>query len=204
MHLWQRQEGTQIRALSVALRPSVARRGSVGPGMARRGSAGQRQGLFTAFLSDTGGVVMGLHPFDFDKLKKGMWIETEELELAATCKRSDQSFQLRVLGLKDAIESRTGILSRVEGQRLRLMTDSEALVWTIRQAGDAGRKLERNAARLSENIDAARLTDGEQAVHEHAQRVISAMAQSQRTERLKNQKLFALASSHPPVEDEDP
>lgn len=146
---------------------------------------------------------MTLHPFDFDKLEKGTWIETEELELAATCKRSDHAFSLRVLGLKDAIESRTGILSRIEGQRLRLMTDSEALVWTIKQAGDASRKLERNAARLSENIDVFGLPAGEQVVHEHAQRVISAMAASQRAERLKNQKLFALASAASLPSDEE-
>lgn len=139
-----------------------------------------------------------VHPFDFDKLQKGSWIETEELEEAARCLRSDQAFSLRVLGLKEAIEARAGIISRIEGQRLRLMTDGEAMIWTIRQAGDASRKLERNASRLSDGIDSSRLTASEQVVHEHAQRVVSAMAASQREERRRNEKLFSLASASLP------
>jgi hypothetical protein len=139
-----------------------------------------------------GDTTTALHPFDFERLQKGTWIETIELEAAATCKVTDPSFQLRVLSLRDAIERRTGILSRIEGQRLRLMTDGEALVWTIAQAGDASRKLDRNAERVRSNINHAALTATEQTVHEHATRVLSAMAQAQRQERAKAAQLFAL------------
>lgn len=135
-----------------------------------------------------------IHPFDFEKLRKGTWIDADELEEATTCKRTDPvEFRMRVLALRGLIEQRTGIIVRCEGDRLRLMTDSEALKWSIGQADEAGRRLERNARRLSESIDRGQLTDTEQVVHEHAVRVVSAMAESTRMERQRNSRLFALA-----------
>lgn len=132
-----------------------------------------------------------LHPFDFGALAKGTWIETVDLEEAAGVLATHPSFQLRVLGLRELIETRTGILSRADGLRLRLMTDSEAVQWSIRQAADASRKLDRTARRLQENIDRSQLIDSEKIVHEHATRVISLTADAQRAERQKAARLFA-------------
>ena len=132
------------------------------------------------------------HPLDFEALAKGTWIEVRELELALSCKRDDISFGQRLLGLRSMIEARTGILSRAEGQRLRLMTDSEALVWVVKQAGVAAHRIELAAVRMRNNVDAAQLSAPEQAVHEHAARVLTEMSISQREHVRKNAKLFAL------------
>lgn len=154
-------------------------------------------------VSETQTQVAKPHPFDFDKLEKGMWIEAGELEEAARCKRTDPAFKLRVMGFRTAIEAKTSILSRVEGDRLRLMTDSEANVWTIGEAARGSRMLERNALRLVENIDTSKLSPAEQVVHEHASRTISAMAQAQRVEREKNKKLFSFVRGALPVGDDE-
>jgi hypothetical protein len=169
-------------------------------GEPRHGKAGQglAWAVFHTAFSE-GIVITKLHPFDFEALRKGTWIETSELEEATSAQRDDVRFALLVLGVRDQIEKQTGILSRVEGQRLRLMTDGEAMVWTIKQAAEASRKLERSAVRMTENIDTALLTSTEQVVQEHAQRVITAMALAQRSERQKGARLFALTSAEPRV-----
>jgi hypothetical protein len=143
------------------------------------------------------------HPIDFETLHKDSWIETEELEDATLCKREDIQFQQRVLGLKTQIELRTGILSRIEGQRLRLMTDDEAVIWVVKQAGDANRKLQRASVRIKENINCELLSATGQAIHEHAGRVISEMAIAQAATMKKNSKLFALMSNNKTAELEE-
>jgi hypothetical protein len=134
-----------------------------------------------------------LHPFDYAQLGKGTWIETSELELASGRKCTHPMFGRAVLRLREMIETNTGILSRIAGERLRLMTDAEAVEWLIRETGRASNRLERNAYRLQHNIDRARLSPDEQTQHEHAVKVISMMAESQRAARLSHERLFSLA-----------
>lgn len=131
-----------------------------------------------------------VHPVDYKKLYKGMWLETSDLESATFRKRTDPNFSFGVLKLSSLIEFNTGILSRYEQQRLRLMTDAEAVAWNIRQAVEASRKLERTAERLAEQIDRRNLSHTERAIHDHAQRVIGQMADAQRKAREKNARLF--------------
>jgi hypothetical protein len=131
------------------------------------------------------------HPFDFDLLSKGTWIEASQLEAAAGVPPEHPFFALKVLRLRELIEEKTGILSCNDSGRLRLMTDAEALDWNIHQAADASRKLERTALRLRQNVDHTKLDSGQQRVHEHATRVVSAMAEAQKRERLKAARLFS-------------
>ena len=133
-----------------------------------------------------------LHPFDFDKLHKGTWIEIDELEAAACCKANSPDFQLRVLALRGEIELRTGILSRFERWRLRLMTDSEATVWATGQAHHANRQLQRTAHRLTHNVDRSQLSTSERVKHDHVQRVVSAMAAASAREARRAAMFFAL------------
>lgn len=133
-----------------------------------------------------------LHPFDFDKLSKGTWIETDELEAATGCRRDHKDFNLKVLSLKALVEQETKIVSRIEGDRLRLMTDSEALFWSIKQFGKSSKGCERNASRLANNISPAALSGTERVVHEHAHRVMSSVVAAARAEIKKDAKLFAL------------
>jgi hypothetical protein len=136
------------------------------------------------------------HPLDFEKLAKDTWLETKELEEATLASRHDAFFPLKVQGLIAKIERKTGILGRAEGNstnmKVRLMTDSEALEYNIREAGRASRKLERCADRLIDNIDRTRLSDIEQQIHDHARRMIGAMADAQKREKRQHAELFQL------------
>jgi hypothetical protein len=131
-------------------------------------------------------------PLDYTRLRKGTWIEADELERATRppTKRTDVMYLRRVLDLRDKIERKTGILSRIDGLRLRLMTDSEALPWNIRQAKLASERLELAAVRQHCRIDRNGLTEPEQRMHEHASRVIIAMADAQYREKKKAARLF--------------
>jgi hypothetical protein len=133
-----------------------------------------------------------LHPLDFGKLRKDTWLEPDEIERAVLMRRDDRNFGLGVLRLREAIETQTGILTREDGERLRLMTDDEATVWSAREAARAGRRLERNAYRLTHVIDQSQLTARGLVLHDHAARVVTAMADAQRKERQKGATLFAL------------
>ncbi len=179
------------------------RRGWVWPGAARQRRGRGRIHGTTKGHDTMSTTATALHPFDFAKLSKGTWIETDELERAAMRKRTHPVFGRAVLRVREQIESITGILSRVEGERLRLMTDGEAVVWLIRESGRASVRLERNAHRLRHNVDRARLTAAEQVTHEHATRVISMMAEAQRAERQRSDKLFSLACTRLPRDDDD-
>lgn len=136
------------------------------------------------------------HPLDWEALQKGTWLETEEIEKATLCRRSDPFFSLRAQNLGDRIERKTGILCRTEGPvqavRIRLMTDSEALEYQIREAGRASRKLERVADRLADNIDRTKLSELEQQIHDHARRMVGAMADAQKREKRAHHEMFLL------------
>ncbi len=136
------------------------------------------------------------HPFEWEKLQKGTWIETAELERATLRSRSDPFFSIGCQSLIAQIERKTGILARAQGAsanlRVRLMTDGEALEYTVREAGRASRKLERCADRLADNIDRTQLDEVDRQIHEHARRVVGAMADAQKREKRQAHDLFRL------------
>lgn len=116
-----------------------------------------------------------IHPIDFDKLSKGMWVETSELERIVGCGPDDRRWRLRVLAFRQEITDRTGILVRMDHDRLRLMTDSEAYAWNL----DLAMKREAGLHRCAQNtalIDRSQLSPAELAEADHAQRKIAAMA----------------------------
>lgn len=133
---------------------------------------------------------------NYDALEKGTWLETDELEKALLVRRTDKFFSLRVMNLLDKIERKTGILGRAEGaadaQRARLMTDAEALEYKIREAGRVSRKLERIADQLADNIDRTKLDEMESVIHDHARRMIGAMADAQKREKRNHAEMFRL------------
>lgn len=142
-------------------------------------------------------------PIDYDKLAKGTWIETAQLEAATLSKCTDPSYLVRVLGIRDKVEKKAGILARVDGLRLRLMTDSEALAYSIRAAKLASDKLERAAVHLHYRIDRRNLTEAEQKVHEHAERIVVAMADAQHAEKKKAARLFEFVPARAELEPGD-
>ncbi len=148
------------------------------------------------------------HPFDWETLQKGTWIETAELERATLRSRSDPYFAIGCQSLIAMIERKTGSLGRANGapanMRGRRMTDGEALEYTVREAGRASRKLERCADRLADNIDRTQLSEIDAQIHEHARRVVGAMADAQKREKRQAHDLFRLmAKKHGELTDGD-
>jgi len=72
------------------------------------------------------------YPLDFAALKKDSWIEPQELMTILGCQPGSQKWDLGVLKLRGLIEDNSGILVRMSGFRMRLMTDHEADEWTHR------------------------------------------------------------------------
>lgn len=132
---------------------------------------------------------------EFEKLEKGTYIETEMLEDAFGLERDKNDYLANMLSLAGTIERKRGILCRIEGRRLRLMTDAEAVVWNVKQAEKASRMLDRSAERLRTRIDTKNLSDVQKVAHEHATRVVTAMAEAQRREREKASRLMLALSA---------
>lgn len=144
------------------------------------------------------------HDMDFERLHKGTWLETDDICAATKKSKHDPFFSLHCQGLIDKIERKTGILGRTEGPigqiRIRLMSDAEALEYKVREAGRASKKLEKIADQIADNIDRTRLTELEQQIHDHARRMIGAMADAQKREKRNHAEMFQLmASRHIPI-----
>lgn len=120
----------------------------------------------------------------FESLRKGQVIAPERIEKAYGVQRANhQAYQFATLNLCGAIESETGMLARVDGETVRVMTDDEAEDHTFRGIINSTKRIARNERRRRENIDTTQLTDV--AKYETRQRVASALAQSQRRELQK-------------------
>lgn len=122
--------------------------------------------------------------FDFDALQKDAWIEAEEMERILGCKRTEKNFLLRVLALRAEIEKKTGILSRIQNDKLRLMTDSEAVQWIAKQTVVAIDSLG-TCSRRAAAVDKAALNDGERRAAEYLCLATSHIAQAARKEAAK-------------------
>lgn len=130
-------------------------------------------------------------PLDFPALQKGSWIGTEELERATRKKRDDHNFRLHVLRISKLITDHTGILVRCEGDRLRLMTDSEAYQWNVTQALRSEERLT-TCAKRTLMVDRTQLTEADQAAHDSSSRAIQAIAASARKERRRGAEFLQL------------
>ncbi len=131
---------------------------------------------------------------DFERLDKGMTLEAPLLQRALETTTDRKEYFHLLLGLGAQIEKMRGILCRIDGTALRLMTDAEAVVWNVKQAEAASRKLDLAAERLRTRIDRTQLSETQAMVHEHATRVVTAMAEAQRREREKAGRLMSVLS----------
>jgi hypothetical protein len=116
-----------------------------------------------------------IHPVDFDALERGTWIEVSTIEKAYRVRRGTDEYQRAVLQLRDLIERNTGILSREDKHRIRLMTDSEALRWNWDQHRCAARKM-RRAARRTVLVRHDKLSEPDRRLAEFQETVITAQA----------------------------
>lgn len=124
---------------------------------------------------------------DFDSLRKGTWIEAQEIERHTGVLRTDKHYSLHVMQLKDEIESHCEIIGRQEGDRLWLMDDPEASLWLARQCNRGGRIVMR-AGERTKLIDHSRMSKQQREQADHAERYALAMAHAVRDEKRKHRK----------------
>jgi hypothetical protein len=130
-------------------------------------------------------------PLNYLELRKDSWLDAPTLEKAIGVSRRDPMYRIRVLELRDEIRRHTGILSRIEDDRLRLMTDAEAYRWNAKLADARVAGLVRCASNTA-LIDRSQLTDAECVEAEHAARKISLMASAARREQRQAERFADL------------
>jgi len=117
------------------------------------------------------------HPLDFESLRKGTWLEADEIERGYARKRDDRQWRLSLLAASEDIFNECRIICRQEGDRLRLMDDLEADVWLQKQTEHGVSRL-RRAARLTGSIDRSGFDAVQLRMSEQRQRLIFAVATS--------------------------
>lgn len=135
------------------------------------------------------------HPFDFASLSKGTWIETDELERAAGCKRHHPRWGLKLMQLCTQITGETGILCRRDHDRLRLMDDAEADDYTMRRTAAAVDSLRRQRVRRM-LIDATGFDTDSMRRFEARSRIVDATAEAA-SHALRRSKRTFLPSGEP-------
>ena len=127
-------------------------------------------------------------PLDYDALKKGDEISTEQIEEFGRCNREDEKhFRLAALVLKDRITKNCrerGKLFTVvilKG-RIRILTDEEAAIYNPRQFRHGFRRQLRALRRLTE-VNPEGLSQQQQKDHERNLLVCGKMVQAARSAR---------------------
>lgn len=120
------------------------------------------------------------YPLDFDALQKGEWLETAELEEALGVTMADGAkWNFALMGLRSQIERESGIVCRIDHDRIRLMTDTEADEYLYRQGERSVSKLVR-VTRSRALIDRGSMTDQEKRVAASRDTVMMATATAAR------------------------
>jgi len=136
------------------------------------------------------------YPLDFDTLKRGMWIEAEELEEAIGCGLNHPNVNLRILALCQRIKLETGILCRQEKMRLRLMTHGEADVWTYNQVRAGVAATVRNA-KARQMVDHNDFEPHQRQAAESRDRIAAAVATAARSTLRQQERMEKLTHRGP-------
>lgn len=127
-------------------------------------------------------------PLDFDSLKKGDEISTEQIEEFGRCNvRDEKRFRLAALQLKNRIvrecrERGKFLTVAVIKCRIRLLTDEEAAIYNPRQFKQGFRRQLRALRRLTE-VNATNLSEQQHRDHERNLLVMGKMVQAARSAR---------------------
>ena len=142
-----------------------------------------------------------IYPIDFATLEKGGWVEARQIENYSGkdgepvfVSRDDRRYSFRLLQVKARIEKETGIRCRADGDRLRLMTDSEALCYAREERGRHVRGIATQARWLQE-LDTRALNDTERKIADHEQRHTANIAVIARSEERKATRITRLIES---------
>ena len=134
-------------------------------------------------------VKYGQH--DLSHFKKGTCVTAEELESLVGVSVDNPQFRIKVLALRSYVERTLGILSRMDGLQLRLLTDSEAVLWNVKRATHHMDGVERAAVRTG-LIDPTNLTEQQERVANVAGNAICSVAGVLRQERDKHARTLEI------------
>ena len=142
------------------------------------------------------------YPLDFDALRKDSWLDTHELIHALNVTPADGSkWNFALVGLAEQITRESGILCRIDHDRIRLMSDAEADDYTFRRLEHHTRGLGTTARRRT-LIDRHMLDGAQRQIAESRDRVVFSVALAARTELRKQRKLEGLV--HQPTRELEP
>lgn len=125
------------------------------------------------------------------KYVKGMYIEKHDLELMLGVKATSPRYLLRVLELRGAFEQQLGILCRMDGERLRLMTDDEAVRWNLANGQGAVLAL-RRASRRTKLIDHNNLTKDQSQEADVVARALESTVRAVNNELRQNARILSI------------
>ncbi len=140
-----------------------------------------------------------IHPIDFDSLAKDSVLDQSRIESIYNVRKvhAPEAFRLCQLRLREDIErNRSDLLCRIQGDGIRIMTDTEANEHTWTEYGRGVRKISRQARRRC-SINHNALDDGERRVAELRDNHVTAQAIMNRRELARFQRDRLLAGPTP-------
>lgn len=128
----------------------------------------------------------GVDPAHFHK---GMYLDIVALEQLTGVAVSDLQYRMKVLGVRQHIEMQHGILSKMEGDQLRLLTDAEAVLWNVKRANINMRGVSRAALR-TDLIDVRNLNSQQEKVADVTANALKHIDSAMRAEREKHARVL--------------
>ena len=143
------------------------------------------------------------HPLDFDTLEKGTWLEGSDLRDAVGCHPDEdiKRWQLGVLGLRERITKETGIVCRVERDKIRLMTDLETDEYTVNRTDQLRQGMRRQLAYRA-LIDTSEMNDEQRRLCDARDRLVTGTAMAAHAKFRKEARMIRLLESGDPDETE--
>lgn len=141
-------------------------------------------------------------PIDYDAIRKGDFISPELIERVTATKRADyKTYNFALMGFKVELEremQRRGhpIVSKTEGDGIRVLTDAEAVEYTASRHKNIAGQMVRNHVRSVAGVDTRNLSADQLRRHERdviaRSRELQAMKDSRRQFRSQERKPEAL------------
>jgi hypothetical protein len=143
------------------------------------------------------------YPLDYTQVVKGQSFSAEQLtEILGIQPTEITRYKLSILAFKAELEKQAGVLCKTEGNALRVLTDTEADVWTITQSGRHVQGLGRNARRRV-LIDRSGMSADEQRIAESRDRIAVGVASLAMAEFRRQIQIENLSKQVAEIEDKD-
>lgn len=107
------------------------------------------------------------HPFDYEKIKKGLLISTDDIERASGVCRNSEKFPFALMGMrvrimKDMAQLNTPVVAKITGQQIEILHDAQAVEYTRRMFNQGIRQMADYNALAVAAIDRTKLETADQ------------------------------------------